>query len=76
VTVWFDARGRDVPAPPNAVAIWQHTVTMGICAAAGTVGVILLGRLCVRHVSTRHRLAEWEAEWARTEPEWTRRRPA
>ncbi|MFF5499227.1 hypothetical protein [Streptomyces aquilus] len=76
VTVWFDSRGRNVPAPTNAVSVWQHTVTMGACATAGTVGVILLGRLAVRHVATRHRLAEWEAEWARTEPEWTRRRPA
>ncbi|MFJ3670839.1 hypothetical protein ACIPSE_30705 [Streptomyces sp. NPDC090106] len=76
VEVWFDDRGRNVQEPPSGVAVWQHTLTIGVCAGAGTVGVILLGRLLVRQVSLRHRLAEWEEEWARTEPEWTRRRSA
>jgi hypothetical protein len=73
VEVWFDSRGRNVPPPPDPLSLWQYAVTMGACAAGGTVGVILLGRCLVRHVATRHRLAEWEEEWARTEPLWTRR---
>jgi hypothetical protein len=74
VTLWFDAGGRNVPAPPGATAIWQHTVTAGLTATGGAVAVVLLANAVVRHVSTGHRLAEWEREWARTEPEWTRRR--
>ncbi|MBZ9640155.1 hypothetical protein [Streptomyces sp. PSKA30] len=74
VDVWFDARGRSVPPPPDDAAVWQHTFAMGTCATAGTVGVVLLGRAVVRRVATGHRMAEWEREWARTEPEWTGRR--
>ncbi|MFJ8109592.1 DUF3592 domain-containing protein [Streptomyces sp. NPDC096132] len=76
VDVWFDARGRSVPAPPGATAVWQHTLTMGVCGAGGTAAMVLLGHVVVRRVAMRHRLTEWDREWARTEPEWTRRRPA
>ncbi|MBV7697907.1 hypothetical protein [Streptomyces sp. TRM70350] len=74
VDVWFDGRGRSVPPPASAATIWQHSLTMGICATAGTVGVVLVGHAAVRRVADRHRMAEWERAWARTEPEWTRRR--
>jgi ABC-type Fe3+ transport system permease subunit len=74
VDVWFDGRGRSVPPPPDASAVWQHTVAMGVCAAGVTAGVVLVGHTLVRRAALRHRLAEWEREWARTEPEWTRRR--
>ncbi|WP_443047186.1 hypothetical protein OHS71_36955 [Streptomyces sp. NBC_00377] len=76
VEVWFDARGRSVAPPPNDTMVWQHTVTLGACAAGGTAAVVLLGHAAVRRVALRHRLDEWEREWARTEPQWTRRRPA
>ncbi|MEU6375743.1 hypothetical protein [Streptomyces sp. NPDC046909] len=74
VEVWFDSRGRNVAPPPNSLSVWQYTVTMGVCGTGGAAGVILLGRCVARQVSTRHRLAEWEEEWTRTEPVWTRRR--
>ncbi|MFF4272345.1 DUF3592 domain-containing protein [Streptomyces sp. NPDC001536] len=74
VEVWFDSRGRSVAAPPDSFSIWQYTLTMGACATGGAVALILLGRAVVRHVATRRRLAEWEEDWARTEPEWSRRR--
>ncbi|MFJ2236439.1 hypothetical protein [Streptomyces sp. NPDC087859] len=72
VEVWFDSRGRNVKPPPDGFSVWQYTLTMGACATGGAAALILLGRAAVRHVSTRHRLAEWEEEWARTEPEWSR----
>ncbi|WP_093906311.1 hypothetical protein [Streptomyces sp. cf386] len=74
VDVWLDYRGRSVAPPPDGTAVWQHTVTLGVCAAAGAVTVILLGHAVVRHTAMRRRLAEWEREWARTEPDWTGRR--
>ncbi|MET9382502.1 hypothetical protein ABZY09_15835 [Streptomyces sp. NPDC002928] len=76
VDVWFDARGRNVVPPPGESAVWQHTLTMGACATGGAVALVLLGHGAVRRVTMRHRLAEWERDWARTEPEWTRRHPA
>lgn len=74
VGVWLDSRGRSVTPPPDGTAIWQHTVTIGICAAGGAAAVILLGHAAVRRAAMRRRLAEWEREWARTEPQWTGRR--
>lgn len=74
VDVWFNSRGRDVAAPPGEGAVWQHTVVVGVFAAGGAAGVMLLGHGVVRRVALRHRLAEWEREWARTGPEWTRGR--
>ncbi|MET7685987.1 hypothetical protein [Streptomyces sp. NPDC005423] len=74
VDVWFDSRGRSVAPPPDDAAVWQHTVGVGLGVAGGAIGVVLLTHSVTRRVSLRHRLAEWERDWARTEPEWTRRR--
>ncbi|GHA03571.1 Rv1733c family protein [Streptomyces echinoruber] len=73
VPVWFDSRGRSVAPPPDDTAVWQHTLTLGACAAGGTAAAVLLGRWALRRALLRHRLAEWEREWAVTGPEWTRR---
>ncbi|WP_234539970.1 Rv1733c family protein [Streptomyces shenzhenensis] len=74
VDVWFDRQGHGVAPPPDETAVWQHTVTMGLCGASCAAGVVLLGHGVVRRVALRHRLAEWEREWARTGPDWTRGR--
>ncbi|GGY32933.1 Rv1733c family protein [Streptomyces djakartensis] len=74
VEVWFDSRGRSVAPPVDSTAVWQHTLTIGTCAAGGVVLAVLLGHGVVRRVALRRRLAEWERAWARTEPEWTHRR--
>jgi hypothetical protein len=73
VDVWFDARGRSVGPPADGTAVWQHTLTMGVAVAGGTSAVVLLGHAAVRRVAMRHRLDEWDREWARTGPEWSRR---
>ncbi|MEU7059205.1 hypothetical protein [Streptomyces sp. NPDC046197] len=73
VDVWFDTRGRNVPPPTDDTAVWQHTLTLGACAAGGAVVVVLLARSVVGRFALRRRLDEWEREWARTGPEWTRR---
>ncbi|MEU3980801.1 hypothetical protein AB0F77_11905 [Streptomyces sp. NPDC026672] len=74
VDVWFDPAGRDVPAPPGDVAVWQHTVTLGVTAAGAAAVTVLLGNGVLRRISLRHRLGEWEHEWARTGPDWSRGR--
>lgn len=73
VEVWFDSRGRNVSAPPDGYSVWQYTVTTGACATGGAAALVLLGHTVVRRVATRRRLAEWGEEWARTEPQWSRR---
>lgn len=72
--VWLNAQGRSVGPPPTSAAIWQRALALGVCATGGAVAVVLGGYLVVRRVAVRHRLAEWEQEWARTGPEWARRR--
>ncbi|MEV3971507.1 hypothetical protein AB0K68_25715 [Streptomyces sp. NPDC050698] len=74
VDVWFDRRGRTVMPPVDGTAVWQHTLTLGTCAAGGAVLVVLFGHFLVRRVALRRRLVEWDRAWARTEPEWTHRR--
>ncbi|WP_405959672.1 hypothetical protein OG235_03795 [Streptomyces sp. NBC_00024] len=71
--VWLDEAGRSVQPPPTDTAVWQHALAMGTCATGGVVGIVLLGHFVVRRVATRHRLAEWEQEWARTGPDWGHR---
>ncbi|GAB2881550.1 hypothetical protein GCM10027074_57290 [Streptomyces deserti] len=74
VDVWFDSRGRNVTPPVDGADVWQHTLTVGVCATGGAVAVVLLGHGVVRRAALSRRLAEWEREWARTEPEWSHRR--
>ncbi|MDQ0681760.1 MULTISPECIES: hypothetical protein [Streptomyces] len=76
VDVWFDAHGHSVAPPPNSTMVWQQTLTMGLCVAGGAAVTVLLGHAVVRRLAMRRRLGEWEREWARTEPQWSRRRPA
>ncbi|MFI2206369.1 hypothetical protein ACH47Z_37505 [Streptomyces sp. NPDC020192] len=71
VSVWFDARGRGVAPPPGDAAVWQHSVTIGVCAAGGSAAVVLFGYAVERRIALRRRMAEWEREWARTGPRWT-----
>ncbi|MFJ8357288.1 hypothetical protein [Streptomyces sp. NPDC093984] len=73
VPVWLDSRDRGVAPPPSDGAVWQHALTAGVWAAGGMAGTVLLARAVTRRVAERHRMAEWEAEWARTGPEWGRR---
>ncbi|MGW1714911.1 Rv1733c family protein [Streptomyces sp. NPDC002156] len=74
IDLWLDAQGQAVAPPPGAAAVQQHAVAVGICAAGATVGVTLLARTAVHRTAVQRRLGEWERAWARTEPEWTRRR--
>ncbi|MFG2602377.1 hypothetical protein ACGFT2_02250 [Streptomyces sp. NPDC048514] len=74
VSVWLDSRGRSVARPADGMAVWQHSVTVGLAAAGGAAGVVVLGHAVERRIALRHRLAEWEREWARTGPRWTQPR--
>ncbi|MFJ6834359.1 hypothetical protein [Streptomyces sp. NPDC091209] len=71
--VWTDARGGIVRPPSNASVIRQHTLAMGVFTTTGALFAVFLAHLCVRRALARRRLAQWECDWARTEPEWTRR---
>lgn len=74
VEVWFDTRGRDVGPPTDDVVVWQHTITLAVCAAGAFAGLVLLGHGLLRRAAWNRRLADWDREWARTGPDWTRKR--
>jgi hypothetical protein len=74
VDVWLDSRGRSVPPPTAAAAVWQHSVTIGACTTLGAALTVLLAHCAVRKVAFRRRMAEWDRDWALTEPQWTHRR--
>ncbi|MFB7086955.1 hypothetical protein [Streptomyces sp. NPDC056296] len=74
VDVWLDSRGESVPPPTARSAVWQHSVTIGVCTTVGAALTVLLAHCAVRKVALRHRMAEWDRDWALTEPQWTRRR--
>ncbi|MEU5627231.1 Rv1733c family protein [Streptomyces tendae] len=74
VDVWLDSRGRSVPPPSDGAEIWQHSATVGSFTTIGTVLTVLLANRAVRTVALRRRMAEWDRDWALTEPQWTRRR--
>lgn len=73
VEVWVDAQDHGVAPPRSDAAVWQHALTAGVWAAGGVAGTVLVARAVIRRVAERHRMEEWEAEWARTGPEWGRR---
>ncbi|MFI8949637.1 hypothetical protein ACIGO6_24305 [Streptomyces sp. NPDC053750] len=74
VHVWLDSRGRSVPPPADDSTVWQHSITIGAFTALGAALPILLAHCAVRRVALRRRMAEWDRDWALTEPQWTHRR--
>lgn len=71
VTVWLDPSGVGMSAPPTSAMVWQQALSAGLCGAGGTAGTALVGYALFRRTALKHRLTEWERDWARTEPEWT-----
>lgn len=70
--IWLDEKGRVTTPPLNGTDIWLGSATIGASAtalAAGTAAVVGIG---VRRVADRRRAAQWEYEWRRMGPDWTR----
>ncbi|MFH8974716.1 hypothetical protein [Streptomyces sp. NPDC017890] len=74
VDVWLDTRGRSVPPPADDSAVRQRSVAVGACTTIGAALTVLLAHCGVRKVALRRRMAEWDRDWALTEPQWTHRR--
>ncbi|WP_399881740.1 hypothetical protein ACGH7X_04215 [Streptomyces sp. BBFR51] len=72
--VWLDSHGKSVPPPSDGAEVWQHSATVGSFTAIGTALTVLLAHRGVRAVALRHRMTEWDRDWALTEPQWTHRR--
>ncbi|MFE4698909.1 hypothetical protein ACFRIC_17755 [Streptomyces sp. NPDC056738] len=73
VDVWTDARERIVRPAPSSSMVLQQALATGVFATTGAASAVVFTHFCVRRALGRRRLAQWEHDWARTEPEWTRR---
>jgi hypothetical protein len=72
--IWVDASGGLVSRPLTAWrALWDGVFT-GCYAALGAMVTLTVAWRLARWRLDRARLSCWEREWARVEPEWTRRR--
>ncbi|MFJ5309752.1 hypothetical protein [Streptomyces sp. NPDC088350] len=68
--VWLDAEGRLVPNPPTAAQARIEGVVLGVWAAGGAGGAMLLVGRGLSGLLERRRLDQWDAEWARIGPQW------
>ncbi|MFH8391897.1 hypothetical protein [Streptomyces sp. NPDC018036] len=73
VDVWTDGRGVIVPAAPSSAMILQQALAIGVFTGAGAVFAVSVAHVCVSRSLVRRRLDQWASDWARTEPDWTRR---
>ena len=74
VTVWINRSGRPTFSPVQRGDVIEATaLAASLATVAVAAGLALLG-LIARWVLDRRRLAVWEARWAVTGPQWTRRR--
>ncbi|WP_406481736.1 hypothetical protein [Streptomyces sp. NBC_01615] len=72
VTVWTDDKGRLVAKPATASQARLRAVFTGVLAGlGGGVAVLVCGRL-VRVGLDRRRVEQWDAEWERIGPKWSR----
>ncbi|MGW3911730.1 hypothetical protein ACWEBX_09395 [Streptomyces sp. NPDC005070] len=73
VDVWADGRGRIVRPAPTSSTVRQQALAVGVFATTGAASAVVLAHFRVRRALGRRRPAQGEHDWARTEPEWTRR---
>lgn len=74
VSIWTDARGNLTGPPLDSSQIASQSDLAGAAAGGGLVILLLSETLVVRRVMERRRMKDWDADWAATEPQWTRRR--
>ncbi|MEU6394663.1 hypothetical protein [Streptomyces sp. NPDC046939] len=74
VTVWTDADAdRLLPEPVDPADARLSAALFGGPAGAGAVGAVLVAGHLGRRRLDRRRMAQWDAEWERTGPQWRKR---
>ena len=73
VPLWVDEAGLPTGPPPSHGAVLAREATAGAVATVA-LGIVLLCLASLgRWVLDRRRFADWEAAWAASGPQWTRR---
>jgi hypothetical protein len=70
VTVWADRANHMVSPPASRAEAMLQTVLAGVLVAQVAGTTVWVGGRLVRARLVRRRLAEWDEEWRRVEPEW------
>ncbi|MGW0996878.1 Rv1733c family protein [Streptomyces sp. NPDC002520] len=70
VTVWADGANHMVSPPASKSEAMLQTVLAGVLVAQVAGTTVWAGGRLVRARLVRRRLAEWDEEWRRVEPEW------
>lgn len=73
VAIWIDARGNLTGPPLDAGQVAGQSDLAGAAAAGGLALLLLTETVAIRRILDRRRMKDWDAEWAVTEPHWTRR---
>ena len=63
VSIWLDARGHPVPAPPTASQVTMSSAGTGLGLLFATVAAVAAGWLAVRLLLDHARSVAWEREW-------------
>ncbi len=74
VQVWTNGSGQLTPSPLQPGDVVEGTAVAASLATIAVGAVLALLGLLARWAIDRRRLAAWDARWAATGPQWTRRR--
>lgn len=70
--IWLDEQGRMTSPPLSRTDVWLGAATIGATSTALAAGMAAVTGVGVRRIADRRRAAQWEYEWRRTGPDWTR----
>ncbi|MEU6009454.1 hypothetical protein [Streptomyces sp. NPDC047453] len=73
VTVWTDSRGRLVTGPATPAQARTRAVMSGGLVGVGAAAVPFVTGRALRACLERRRLDQWDTEWARFGPLWSRK---
>lgn len=74
VTLWLDASGRPTGAPDTPAQSANNAVFLAASCWIGSSTTVLAGAALGLHLVDNADLRHWDQEWARVEPQWSRRR--
>jgi hypothetical protein len=74
VTIWTDAQGNVVAAPPQRDQALANGFGVATMALFGCAALVVGGGLLMRAAFNRRRLARWKVQWMSVEPHWSGRR--
>ena len=73
VTLWLDASGRPTAAPDNPALSAGNAGFLAVSCWIASSATVLAGAALGFHLVDNADLRHWEQEWARVEPQWSRR---